>query len=214
MDFDDAVFRAILEGNNTYNRICVRANQIHKMARDTFDNHLKQLANDGYILKIGQSQFNFLYKINSKKITEMQELEEDPEIDRLLNENKKALDPEMPFLYPREDKEIEKNLQLFDEIIHNSINKKNVLSILLNSEIATSVARKKAKRQIEKLDKIISQTLSIIKNYFSKKVLEQYEQCLLFRLSRFNHEYTVDLKQFRAAKLFSEISKSNRIKRI
>jgi len=213
LDFDDAIFRAILEGNNTYNKIFFSSNQIHKMTRATFDDHLKQLVNDGYILKIGESRLNFHYKINPKKMTEMQELEEDPEIERILNENKKALDPEMHFLYPSEDKEIEENLQFFDRIIHNSINKKNVLSILLNSEIATSVARKKAKRQIEKLDKIIFQTFSIIKKYFSKKVLEQYEQCLLFRLSRFNHEYAVDLKQFRASKLFSEIAKSNRIKR-
>ena len=73
MDVDDAIIRAIIQGNKRYGHILSASEKICKMSRATFDNHLKHLQKNQYIKREINNKI-IEYKINQNSIQAPQEV--------------------------------------------------------------------------------------------------------------------------------------------
>lgn len=209
MDVDDAIIRAIIQGNKRYGNILSAAEKICKMSRATFDKHLKQLQKNQYVRREINKKI-IEYKINQKKIDEILEFNEDKELDKQIKNTKKILEFKGDLFLKKDAKQnLDKIMQHLNQHIDFCLQEQRRMMIMMNLRKFNLTLQKKCKEEFKKYEISFKQTLEIMEK-LSPEIRDDYEEFLLLKPQNENGENITKIKKFKTTSLLKKYLKSYR----
>ena len=203
MDVDDAIIRAIIQGNQRYENILSAAEKICKMSRATFDKHLKQLQKNQYVRR-EKIKKRIEYKINQKKIDEILEFKEDVDLDKQIENNKKVLEFTGDLFLKSDAKQnLEKLIQNLNQNIDVCLQEQRRMMIMKNLRKFNSTLQKKCEGEFKKWGISFRQTLEIMEK-LSPEIRDDYEEFLLLKSQ---NESNTNIKKIQNNIIIKKISK-------
>lgn len=207
MDVDDAIIKAIIQGNQRYGNILSAAEKICKMSRATFNKYLKQLQEDQFIRRYNDKKI-IEYKINQEKIDEILKFKEDKELNDLIKNNEKVLKFKGKIFIRTDAKQLlEKIMQNLNQHIDICLEEQRRLTILMNLKNNNLTLQKKCKAEFRKYEISFKQTLEIMEK-LNPKIRDDYEQFLLLKTFNENKSDIKKIKKFATTSLLKKYVKN------
>ncbi|MEC4849109.1 MAG: hypothetical protein RI100_07970 [Nitrosarchaeum sp.] len=168
---------------------------------------MKQLVEDEFVIKKNNGKITE-YHVNQSTKDEFLNFRADEELDRLILENENVLQQDLQIIFFEDgDGQFEDTIQMLHNRIDLFMLAHRQRTILLNLIDMPTSLQNKHKKELEKLNLLIRQTLKIM-NKISPKMRNDYESYLLKKVSEKNFQDIEWMKK--EEKLFKQILKKHK----
>lgn len=162
MDISDAILSSTIEGNHRYGDIFTGARKIIPMSREKFNDHLKQLVEDKYVIRTDKGKQEITYEINQDVFNIIQGFHKENEKEDQ-EEYRKMLNSDIDFsVVPITERD--EMIKHFDELLHIVLIQQNLATLIIHDlHQGDKVVKEKAVEGRNNNDITIDLILKLIK---------------------------------------------------
>jgi len=163
MDGYDNIIKSIRKGNHRFGKMLSGIEKNSKISRDSFNEHLKQLVKDGYLIRNDQGKQLVEYQINPDASDVAQGFLDDHGEKEFRDEIKKSLDSNVDYSELSKDSR-DKLIRECDEDLHIYLIKQNLATLVIHSLYDGDItAQNKAIKSRDEYDRTIELIFAKIK---------------------------------------------------